>query len=491
MKIAILGFGREGRSILQFLRKNPFSKKDEIVICDRNPNPRIHPNAPNIKLRLGKNYLRNLSRFDVVFRSPGIPYNLPELVKTRKAGVRFSSATKLFFSAIGGSPPEADAPLEHACRRRDIKVIGITGTKGKGTTSTLIYKILKAANKNVFLAGNIGKSALDVLPKIKKGSFVILELSSFQLQDLAVSPRVAVVLDVFPDHQDSHQNLKEYYDAKTNIARFQKHGDIVFYFRDNPKSRWIARESRGRKIAVSEKGFPLFKPEDLKIKGGHNFRNAVMAAAVARHLGVPEKTILKAVKKFRGLEHRLEFVCELSSTNNESFTNKRIRNRDGKRRPIRKFATDSLFADGTIRFYNDSASTNPNTAAAAIKSFPGESKILIAGGYDKGLNYKPLAQALKSVKNEIKLVVLFGQNKKKIQKQIEMRNEKLEIKICKNLKSAVVSAYRKALSLISRFQFPISIIFSPGAASFDQFQNYADRGEQFKKIVRGLTKNIN
>ena len=491
MKIAILGFGREGQSVLKFLRKNPLSKKDKIYVLDKNPALRVPKNINN---QLGKNYLRNLSRFDIVFRSPGIPYNLPELVKARKAGVRFLSVTKLFFSAIGGSPPEADAPLEHAYRRRDIKVIGVTGTKGKGTTSTLIYKILKAhstssgqaAGKKVFLAGNIGKSALDILPKLNKNSWVILELSSFQLQDLNISPHIAVVLDVFPDHQDSHKDLKEYYGAKANIARYQKPNDLIFFFKNNRLSRWVAQKSRGRKIAVSEKKFSLFKQDDLKIKGTHNFRNAVMAATVARTLGISQQTILYAVKNFRGLEHRLEFI--------RSITIQRRQEKQPRRH-------SHILENVRMNFYNDSASTNPHTAAAAIKAFPGEPKILIAGGYDKGLNYKPLAQALSAEGGSasggkdpnVKLVVLFGQNKRKIKRQIA--KNKVQIVLSNNLKSAVKLTYQAAIR-DSRYSHKFAdshyvIIFSPGAASFDQFQNYADRGEQFRKIVLGLTKNIN
>jgi UDP-N-acetylmuramoylalanine--D-glutamate ligase len=501
MKIAILGFGREGKSLLNFIQKRGLTlpgkrlnaAKKEIWVLDRNPRLKI---PKGVKKQLGKNYLKNLSRFDIIFRSPGIPYNLPELKKARGAGGKFSSVIKLFFE---------NCPAQ---------IIGITGTKGKGTTSTLIYKILKAANKKVFLAGNIGKSALDILPSLIRttqrppagassaskwragknqhnSTYVILELSSFQLQDLNISPHIAVVLDIFPDHQDSHQNLKEYYGAKTNIARYQKSKDLIFFSafgrHNNRLSRWIAGKSRGRKIAVSERNFSLFKPEDLKIKGNHNFRNAVMAATVAGHLGVPKKTILKAVKNFRGLEHRLEFVRRIPLTIADKSADRRgYGNREKPRINPRKSAI--------IEFYNDSASTNPYTVAAAIKAFPSESKILIAGGYDKGLDYAPLARALSAKGGaasrreypNVKLVILFGQNKKKILKAI--RKSGVPIKLVNNLETAVKIAYKTAKILHSTFSVPYFIIlFSPGAASFDQFQNYADRGKQFKKIVRSIS----
>jgi len=431
MKVAVLGFGREGRSVLKFLKKSPAWRKAEIEILDR---------------KFNKDYLKNLKRFAVVFRSPGVPYNLSELKKARASGVKFSSATKLFFSAIGGS----------AYRRRNIKVIGITGTKGKGTTATLLYKMLRAAKKPALLGGNIGKSPLDLIPSLGKNSVVVLELSSFQLQDLDKSPDIAVVLDVFPDHQDAHLSLKEYYKAKTNITKHQKPGDKIFFFsakggsasggKYSALSRWVAQESRGRKFAVDEKKFKLFGPEDLKIKGWHNFKNAMMAATVALNLGIPKKTIINSVKKFSGLEHRLEFV-------------RRIKN---------------------IIFYNDSASTNPQTAAAALKAFPAQPKILIAGGQDKGLSYAPLTKAIKN--SGTKLVILMGENKYKIRKAIE--NSGVRTKLVGDLRAVVKAAYKSTKT--QNLKPETCVLFSPGAASFDMFKNYSDRGVQFKKLVKGL-----
>ena len=181
-KIAILGFGREGKAVLRFLKKQGLRN---VTILDK---------------KFDKNYLKNLEDFNVIYRSPGVPYNLKEIQKAVKAGVKFTSATDLFFKNAKGL------------------IIGVTGTKGKGTTSTLIYKILASAGKDVYLAGNIRKPAIDILPKLKKNSVTVLELSSFQLQDLKQSPHIAVALDMFPDHMDAHKNLKEYFEAKSSIA---------------------------------------------------------------------------------------------------------------------------------------------------------------------------------------------------------------------------------------------------------------------------------
>lgn len=406
MKIAILGFGREGKSLLKYLKRHPRYRGSKIDVLDQ---------------KQGPDYLKKLAGFDLVFRSPGIPYNFPEIRRAAKRGVVFSSATKLFFETCPA------------------KIIGITGTKGKGTAATLLYKILKSAGFDVSLAGNIGKPALNILPKIKKNSLVILELSSFQLQDLEKSPPIAVVLDIFPDHMDVHKNMKEYLDAKANICRHQNSStDAVFYFKNNLLSRVIAGRGLGKKVAVQA-------PDDLS-------KNKIMAAAVAAYLGCPNEKIFKTLKSFRGLEHRLEFVTEKRG----------------------------------IRFYNDSAGTNPQTAGMAVLSLSKNPVVLICGGKDKNLDYSPLAEAIKKSGN-VKSVILIGENKDKILRSLKIekfppagRRVKLKIELAANLESAVNKAYKRAVIEGA------AILFSPAAASFDMFKDYADRGKQFKNIVKGL-----
>lgn len=439
MKIAILGFGREGRSLLKFIRHRREFRGAEVWILDGNRKVEV---PRGIHARLGKNYLSHLDDFDLIFRSPGVPYMLPALVQARRKGVQFSSLIALFFDYCPA------------------KIIGITGTKGKGTTATLLYKVLKAAGRDAHLAGNVGTPTLEILPKLKKNSLVILELSSFQLQDLKISPKIAVILDVFPDHQDAHETLKEYYDAKANIARFQNSHDKVFFFKNDRMSAWTARHGRGRKIAIDEKKIKLFASGDVKMPGFHNFKNAVMAATVARALGISNAAIIKAVKRFPGTEHRLEFVRKVRG----------------------------------IAFYNDSASTNPQTAAAAIKAFPGRPKILIAGGKDKNLDYAPLADALKA--SRMVRVVLFGENKKKIAHAVahplRASVSRAPVQFAPNLESAVRAAARAAgrvriaIRKMRGASRPPVVLFSPGAASFDQFANYAARGAQFKALVKKL-----
>lgn len=419
MKIAILGFGEEGKSVLRFLKKDPSFRSENLEILDK---------------KLNQNYLNNLSRFDIIFRSPGVPYSLPEIQSAKKKGVKISSATKLFFEQAA---------------KRGIKIIGVTGSKGKTTTATLIYKMLKAGGKRIFLAGNIGKSPLDLLRKLRRNDWVVLELSSFQLQDLESSPKIAVLLELFPEHLDinsghgGHKNLKEYYSAKANIVRFQKKNDAVFFLKHNPTTARIARLSQGKKFPISEKDKTPFNISEIKLIGLHMYRNALAAAAVAKYLGVSDGIIKKTARTFRGIEHRLEFVRRIKE----------------------------------IEFYNDSIATNPEAAAAAIQSFPNRNVILLAGGFDKNLNYASLNKALRG--SSVRLILLYGQNKKKIQKAVSGTG--LPIKIVSNLNQALKFAYQRAKKMRRAV-----ILLSPAAASFDQFRGYAERGEKFKDLVRKL-----
>ena len=435
-KLAIIGLAREGLAVLKFIKQQKEYKNYELWVLDKSTKIKL---PKGVNGQLGENYLENLERFEYIFRSPGFHYLDPKLQKAIKAGSKVSSATKLFF--------------DYARKKYPIKIIGVTGTKGKGTTSTLLYKILKGAGKKVFLAGNIGTPALNILNKVDKKTYVILELSSFQLQDLHASPDVAVVLEMFPDHQDAHKNLKEYYHSKANIVRHQKSKDQVFFFGDQKQSEAIGLLGLGKKHPVLPQAFNMFDPAELALRGAHNYRNAVMATLVALSLKIPKEVITRVVKKFTGLEHRMEFVSK----------------KDG------------------VSFYNDSASTNPHTTAAALRSFDDRNIVLIAGGVDKGLDYAPVRKEIASLyrKHEIKSVVLIGENKNKIRTAIE--KSPIRIVDAKTLEDALAFAVKDLKTVHGESV----ILFSPGAASFDMFLNYADRGEKFRKIARRIcgTKN--
>lgn len=386
-KIAILGFGKEGKSALRFLKKSRGYKNAAIDLLDK---------------KLNKNYLDRLADYDLIVKSPGIPWHAPEITKALRKGTRFTTPTSLFFEHAKGT------------------IIGITGTKGKGTTATLLYRMLEARRNDIFLAGNIGKPMLDVLPKLQKNSLVILELSSFQLERLSYSPHIAVIVDIFPDHLNHHRNVREYINAKYFITKNQTPRDHLFFLTHNRRVKQIARKSKAKKHAVDIKKFTLFRQNDLRLLGQHNFANAAMAAAIARHLDVSQTIIKKVASSFRGNPHRLEFVARKRG----------------------------------ITFYNDSAATIPQATIAAIQSFK-QPILLITGGASKNLNDKPLIRALAAAPNIKKVFANMA------------------------LREAFTEAVKKA-------EKGDVILLSPGAASFDQFRNYEERGNAFKDLVKKL-----
>lgn len=422
-KIAVLGLGREGLSTLKFLKKN----KIEAGVLDA---------------KFDKNYINKLRNYDLIFRTPGFPRLHPKLLASEKNGAAISSHIKLFFDLCPG------------------RIIGVTGTKGKTTTAFLIYEILKNRyGKNVFIAGNFGKPALDILPKLNKKSLVVLELSSFQLQDLHKSPGIAVITNITLDHLDpsgrfepnTHQTEAEYFNAKMNIIKYQKVGDFATI---NPSLKSKVKSiGKGKKIFPTPLfldtklgGRPRSRKLEFLLRGRHNLKNIALAVQVGKILKVPEKNILKAAKNFRGVEHRLEFIKKING----------------------------------ISFYNDSAATNPDATLAALKSFQ-EATHLILGGSDKGLDYEKLTSYISKSKN-IKSIMLIGQLKNKLYKLLKnygLQITDLKIRKVKTLKEAVFTLSKKTVK-------NEVVLLSPAAASFDMFESYVERGQEFKKLVRDL-----
>jgi UDP-N-acetylmuramoylalanine--D-glutamate ligase len=451
MKIAIIGFGIDaGQSALTFLKREPQYKKAEFWVLDKKVDAKI-PNG--VLAQLGDRYLDDLGRFDLIVRSPGVRYHAPEIQAAIKAGVTVTSATKIFFE---------NCPTKN--------IIGVTGTKGKGTTSTLIYKILKNAGKKVFLAGNIGVPVLSLLPKLNKNSWVVLEMSSFQLMDLTESPRVAVTLMVTSEHLDWHGSVEEYRDAKANIVRFQKKDHFAILAADYPASAGYAKFTKAkifffsRRFSGIKKGTfvrdgvfwfsdgkkmeKICATSDLQIPGEHNWENVGATITVARLLKISKAVIAKTVREFKGLEHRLEFVVEKKG----------------------------------VRYYNDSYATTPETTIAAIRAFPNQPKILILGGSSKQSDFRELGKVISKSKS-IKAIIGIGVEWPRIKAEIrrEARGARREgIKIfedCKNMKE-IMGAVKKVAA-------PGDVVLlSPACASFGMFKNYSDRGKQFKEWAR-------
>lgn len=412
MKIAILGYGKEGKSSERYF----LNRGDAVEIFD-------NLTAEDIdKL--------DLSGFDLILRSPSMH---------PRDG--FSSMTKYFF--------------EH----KKAPVIGVTGTKGKGTTCSLITGILRALGFNVYLVGNIGNPSLNVLDELKPEDVVVYEMSSFQLWDLTVSPEVAVVLRIEADHLNVHDGFDDYVAAKGHIAEYQKPEDTLVYFKNNQWSREIAEKSK----ALSKFSYPLDeKPaglvellDNLAIPGEHNRENAEAALlAVAGFLKITlEELTLKyatqikeAFAEFKGLPHHIEFVRTLNG----------------------------------VDYYDDSFSASEPSLEVAVKAFSNRPVVLIAGGKDRGLDLTPIRAAIFTPKN-MKKVFLMGETKNGLAMGADMaRYETVE-----TLEEAVLKARELAEELAAGGERPV-ILLSPGAASFDMFKDFYDRGDQFQALVKGL-----
>ncbi len=427
-RIAIIGFGLEGRALFSFLFKKGAR---DITILDKSRDLKIPIGA---KEELGNKYLDHLERFDLIFRSPGVPLALPQFQKINN---KLFSLTRLFFEYHKG------------------KIIGVTGSAGKTTTVTLLEKMLRAGGKDVYLGGNVGVSALTFLPKLGKKSISVLELSSFQLHDLQASPDIAVILDIYEEHLDKHKNFREYLGAKGNIARYQKMGDIIIYNFDNAYSKKLARLSPAHSIAyslnderadlhikegwiLSKRAGKLISLDSIKLFGLHNLKNIMAASAAALASGIRVEVIRRTVSTFSGLEHRIEFVRELRG----------------------------------VRFYNDSKATNVGSAIAGIDAFDAP-KVVLSGGYNKNLNLMPLADRL--VRKDIRHIVCFGQARHELANKLRKLG-------CHNFTMA--SKLSVGVQIANRKSKPGDVvILSPGTASFDEFKNYSERGRKFKEWV--------
>ena len=443
-KIAILGFGLEGKDALDYF----LAKGANVSIFDKKEEKELELGNIDTKVELfiGPKYdLKLLKNFDVVVRSPGVYRYLPGIKEAEEAGAEITSAVKIFFQE---------------CRGR---IIGVTGTKGKGTTASLIYQILKEGKKDVYLAGNIGIPYLSLLAKTKKTSIVVLEVSSFQLIDMEVSPQVAVVLNITSDHLDWHKNLKEYVESKRNIVKFQKKSDDAVINADYEIPKSFAKSTKANVVFFSRLvptngafaasgeiflgGESLGKTHWLSLRGEHNLENVTAAISAANVFRVDIETIKKAVFSFKGLEHRLELVNSV----------------------------------GGVAFYNDSFATGPQPTIAAVNSFT-EPLTVILGGYDKKLDYEQLGEVISKKKNMV-LVVLIGQVAEKIKKALTTANFKGKI-----LELGKASMEKIVYEAFSNTPKGGVVLLSPAAASFDMFPNYKERGKKFKEAALAFGK---
>ncbi len=419
--ILILGFGKEGIDSYKFLRKlfpeKVFGIGDKQEFSIFNFQFSNIKKDKNIRWHLGENYLKVLKNYDVIIKSPGIPPKIFASQKLRGASPRITSQTEIFFDNCPG------------------KIVGITGTKGKSTTASLVHKILKEGGIRSHLVGNIGKPVLSLLFNARQDDVYVYELSSHQLCNLKKSPHIAVLLNIYPEHLDYYRNFKEYVKAKANIVKEQGEKDFFVYNLEDGLVREIAAQSKAKKIPVKGRYYSLDK---------------AAATAVGKLFKIPAKIILKAIKEFKFLPHRLELVG----------TFKRI------------------------TFYNDSLSTIPETAIAALDSLGGKDvQTLLLGGFDRGLDFKDLAKRV--IKSRLKNLILFPTSGQRIWQEILcLAPESLKLRHfwTNNMREAVRLAYKYT-------EKGKICLLSCASPSFGIFKDYKERGNLFKKFVRRYGKN--
>ena len=438
-RIVVLGLGVSNRPLVKLL----LSFGCNVTGCDRTPRENLDPAVLELeklgcKLRVGDGYLDDLTA-DIVFRTPGMHPANPALTGLRDAGALITSEMELFFELC------------------PCKIIAVTGSDGKTTTTTLISEFLKAAGYKVWLGGNIGTPLLPVCNQIEDTDIAVVELSSFQLMDMQRSAHISVVTNLAPNHLDVHKDMDEYVEAKKNIFKFQGAADrlilnadnaITAGFTGNGTTRFFSRKAKAdiclQGDMILRDGKPVLNKNDILIPGEHNVEN-YMAAMLAVQGLVEDVVICNVAKTFGGVEHRIELV----------------RVKDG------------------VRFYNDSIASSPSRTIAGLRSFQ-EKVLLIAGGYDKQIPYDVLGP---EVCEHAKAVFVNGATamliKEAIEKAPSYKPGAPEIIVCEDFTDAVMksSVYAKEGDIV---------LMSPASAAFDQFKNFMERGKYFKKLVSEL-----
>ncbi len=438
-KIAVLGLGVSNRPLVRLLLEYGC----DVVGCDRTPREKLEEEVlalerSGCKLSLGETYLDGVEA-DVVFRTPGMHPGNPAIQALRDRGAMITSEMDAFFEVC-------------PCR-----TIGVTGSDGKTTTTTLIAEMLKASGKKVWLGGNIGTPLLPLVPQMKEKDYAVVELSSFQLMDMTHSPQRALITNLAPNHLDVHKDMEEYVEAKKNIFRFQSKEDLLILNADNEitepmrgpgKTRHFSRKRSAHVCldgdVICQYWLDILPIKDILIPGIHNVENYMAAISVVEGL-VDEKTIRQVAKTFGGVEHRIELVC---------------------------------IKDG-VKFYNDSIASSPSRTIAGLRSFQ-EKVILIAGGYDKNIPYDELGP---EICRHVKKLFLGGATGPKIRAAVESCPEydpaSLEIVDCGSFEPAVRAAAAAAKE-------GDIVLMSPASAAFDQFKNFMVRGEFYKKLIKEL-----
>lgn len=438
-KVAVIGIGISNKPLIAFLLKygavvSAYDRKTADVlggIC-------TELEAEGVKLHLGEGYLDEITE-DIIFKTPGLRYDVPALVKARERGAVVTSEMEIFFDICPA------------------KIIAVTGSDGKTTTTTLIHKFLEESGIKTRLGGNIGKPLLPEVEDITEDEWAVLELSSFQLHTMRKSPDIAVLTNITPNHLDWHTDYAEYIDAKKNIFRYQDEKGILVANSSNEETQKAAKEAKGvwRSFSSKKNAFvhisegaiycgedKILEIKDIKLPGMHNVENYM--AAIGAVYGIADKAAINEIAKtFGGVEHRIELVRTL---------------------------------DG-VKYYNSSIDSSPNRSINTLSVF-GDNVVMIAGGKDKGIPYDEIGPA---VVEHVKTLILIGKTADKIEEAVRNTagSDKVKILRASTYPEAVETAKKSAVS-------GDVVILSPASTSFDMFNNFEERGNLFKKLVNEL-----
>jgi UDP-N-acetylmuramoylalanine--D-glutamate ligase len=446
-RVAVIGIGVSNTPLIRMLLRADIC----VTACDKNQREEFGGLAEELEslgaeLRLGPDYLEGLEH-DIIFRTPGLRPDVPQLVEARARGSVITSEMEVFFEVC------------------PCKIIAVTGSDGKTTTTTIIAELLKAAGYTVYLGGNIGKPLLADVEGMVESDLVVLELSSFQLMTMNRSPDIAVVTNLAPNHLDVHKSLSEYIAAKENIFMHQTQAGKAIFNKDNDITRGFSTHAMGKTVLFSrreslERGIyvkdgaiwaadetwsrEVLPLSDILLPGDHNVENYMAAIGAVDGL-VPDQVIRTFAATFGGVEHRIELV--------------RTRN--------------------DVRYYNDSIASSPSRTIAGLRSFP-QKVILIAGGYDKHIPFDELGE---EIVRHVKSLVLCGTTAPKIRAAVEQaadyRPGQPGILEYDDFQQAVLAASQQA-------EAGDVVLLSPACASFDRFKNFAERGAAFKKMIYEL-----
>ena len=420
-KILILGFGREGKSAYKFIKENNI-KYSSLGIADKNE----ITIDENIKLHIGEDYLNSTKEYDLVIKSPGIIIKdyIDDIEKEK-----ITSLTDIFLMFC------------------ENKIVGITGTKGKSTTSSLIYHILKDNNYDALLIGNIGVPCFDVIDKINKDTILVYELSCHQLEYVKASPSISVLLNIYEEHLDHYNGIESYVQCKKNIYKYQNNDDYLIY---GDIWKYITKEEiesvKSNKICIDDNPLNIdYSKIETSLIGDHNKKNIITAIIVTNILGVNVNEALRSVKSFKGLEHRLEYVGEYNN----------------------------------IKFYNDSIATAQEAVINAVKSLKNVDTIIL-GGMDRGIDYTLLVKFLST--SSVENIILFPNTNIRIQNLFRNYTTNKHILSVNNMEEAVKMSYE--VTKDNKI-----CLLSPAAASYGFYLNFEKRGEHFKQLVRDYGNN--